>query len=122
MAEAPEKPEVLQHVGYSPIHAPRFITGFFDFITQYGVIPLAIGVVIGSAVNDLVKTIVDGITTPLISLLTPSKHLETWQVTFHGAVFKFGAVINSLISFFTIAIIVYLVVKVVIRKDEYLKK
>jgi len=99
-----------------------FINGFFDFISQYGVIPLAIGVVLGNAVNDLVKTIVDGITTPLISLLVPSGKLQNLVIHFRSADFMIGAVISALLSFLSIAIVVYVVVKLVIRNDAYLEK
>ena len=56
-----------------------FVRGFKDFINDYGVIPLAVGVVIGSSVNDLVKTMVDGIFTPFISLISPQSKLQNGQ-------------------------------------------
>lgn len=99
-----------------------FLGGFRDFIKNYGVLPLAIGVVLGSAVNDFVKTLVDGLVTPLISLIFHGGALQSYQYNFHGAIFKFGAVLNSLLTFISIAWIVYLVVKIIIRDDELLKK
>lgn len=98
------------------------VGGFFEFISQYGVVPLAIGVVIGTAVNDLVRTIVDGLLTPLISLVTPTANLQKFQVTVNGTVFKFGAVLNSTLSFLLVCLVIYVVVKLLLRREEYLKK
>jgi large conductance mechanosensitive channel len=97
-------------------------SGFQEFLVQYNVIPLAIGVVMGSALNDFVKTFVDGMVSPIISLVTSEGKLQTLVVMYHGSSFKIGAVLNSLISFLVVALVVYLVIKVIIRKDEYLKK
>ena len=100
----------------------ELVRGFRSFMQDYGVIPLAIGVVVGTAVNDVVKTLVDGLFTPLISLLAPRQGFQNFQLTVHGSTFKIGAVINSLLSFLVIMLIVYIVVKVVLRRDELLKK
>lgn len=96
--------------------------GFTDFIHDYGVMPLAIGVVIGTAVNDLVKTLVDGLFSPLVSLLIPSIKLQTFVVNFHGSTFKIGAVMNATISFLVVAWLVYLGAKFILRNEELLKK
>ena len=102
---------------------PReFVGGFRDFIKNYGIAPLAIGVVIGTAVNDFVKTLVDGLITPFISLVTPEGKLQTFKFIFHGAVFKFGAVINSLFTFLVVALFVYIVAKTILRDDALLQK
>ena len=98
------------------------VRGFKDFLSNYGVIPLAIGVVMGSAVNDFVKTLVDGILTPMIALVTPDGRLQSWQFTVHGAVFKFGAVLNSALSFVSICVVVYVVAKFFLRNEELLAK
>lgn len=99
-----------------------FVVGFRSFIRDYGVLPLAIGVVIGSAVNDLVKTLVDGLVSPFIGLIAPSAKLQSLQIIFHGSTFKIGAVVNALLTFITIALVVYISAKVILRKDDLLKK
>lgn len=96
--------------------------GFFDFINQYGVISLAIGVVIGSAVNDFVKILVDSIITPLIALISPDQSLQGFQIQVGHAVFKIGAVLSGLLSLLIVFLVVYLMVKLIIRNDELLKK
>ena len=99
-----------------------FVRGFQSFIRDYGVLPLAIGVVIGSAVNDLVKSLVDGLISPFVALLSPQGKLQSLQVVFHGSIFKIGQVINSTLSFIFVALIVYIGVKFILRKDDLLIK
>jgi large conductance mechanosensitive channel len=125
VASPPEAtpPQVLRET--RPRVAKRsadLVRGFGDFIRDYGVVPLAVGVVIGSSVNDLVKTLVDGIFTPFISLISPENHLQDFQLHVHGVDFKIGAVANALISFLIVAWIVYLAAKLVLRNESLLKK
>lgn len=100
------------------------VSDFKEFVLENGIIALAIGVVIGSAVNDAVKSIVDGLLFPLIALVSPGTKLVTWQVELWGSVFKIGQVLNSLITFILIAFIVYFLVKGLLKKPriEDLKK
>ena len=100
----------------------RVVSGFFEFIQQYGVLPLAIGVVIGGAVNDLVQRIVSGLISPLISLISPSTSLSAWQITVRSSVFKPGLVIDGLINFFSVALVIYVFVRVVLRQELPKKK
>lgn len=97
------------------------VMGFGHFIREYGVLPLAIGVVIANAVNDLTKATVEGLIAPFISLISPTR-LQDIQFHVHGAVFKIGLVLNSLLNFLTVALIVYVVAKVILRNEELLRK
>jgi large conductance mechanosensitive channel len=113
---------VTQKVAQEVARGRGLMHGFSEFVKQYGVAPLAIGVVIGTAVNDLVKTIVDGLITPFISLISPTKSLQDLTFTIGASVFKIGAVLNSLLSFMVVVLVVYMFVKLVLRNDELLEK
>ncbi len=106
----------------TPAKKPGITGGFMDFIRQYSVIPLAIAVVLGNAVNDVVKTLVDGIVTPLIGLLVPSQALQTYEITINNATFKIGSVISAAITFIVVAFIIYIFVKKVLHDDKILEK
>lgn len=118
MAALSEESPVTMLTGKSK----SLVGGFRSFISNYGVLPLAIGVVIGNAVNDLVKTLVDGLITPLIALISPQTKLQNFQFVFHDSVFKIGAILNAVLSFVVISAIVYLMVKLVLRNEELLQK
>ena len=98
------------------------VQGFQYFIRDWGVVPLAVGVVIANALNDLIKALVEGLISPFITLITPGSRLQDLKVTVHGAVFKIGLVFNALLSFLIIALLVYIVAKLILRNEDLLKK
>lgn len=100
----------------------RFGSGFMHFIRTYGVIPLAIAVVLGNAINDVVKSLVDGLITPFISLVVPSTSLQEYSYTVGKSTFAIGSVLSALLSFVIIAAIIYVFVKKILRDDSALEK
>ncbi len=50
---------------------------FIDFITQYGVVGLAIAVIIGGKLNTLVASLVDGLLMPLVLFFIPGGNWRT---------------------------------------------
>jgi large conductance mechanosensitive channel len=86
------------------------LKGFRDFITRGNVIDLAVAVVIGAAFIAVVNAIVDGLINPLIGLVFRADSLDTALVLQIGeSTFTFGAVLGAIISFLTVAVVVYLV-------------
>lgn len=90
-----------------------FFKEFRDFALKGNVIDLAIGVVIGSAFNNIVKSLVDDIITPLI--LTPALEAanlsDLAQLTIPGTAVKYGNFLSTCISFLIVALVLFLVVK-----------
>jgi large conductance mechanosensitive channel len=101
---------------------PGFGGGFMDFIRQYNVIPLAIAVVLGNALNDVIKVVVEGIITPFISLVSPTKSIQHYEWTVHNSTFQVGAVLSAIITFLVIAIVVYVFAKRILHDESLLKK
>jgi large conductance mechanosensitive channel len=97
--------------------AKNVMGGFMDFVHQYNVLPLAVGVVIGVAVNDLVKVIVDGLVSPLVALVSPDGALAGLSFTVGESVFMYGSVIDAFIRFLSVALVVYVVVRLVLKQD-----
>lgn len=89
------------------------IKGFRDFIMRGNVIDLAVAVVIGGAFTTVVNAIVASIINPLVALVWQAD--ENGNAGFpveglHGTViFPVGALLTAVISFFAVAIVVYLV-------------
>ncbi|WP_374468176.1 large-conductance mechanosensitive channel protein MscL [Phenylobacterium sp.] len=103
---------------------------FREFIARGNVIDLAVGVIIGAAFNDIVKTLVDQVVMPPIGLLLSGidfSHLE-WVLKRDNpatkvdelVAVKYGAFINAGIKFVIVAWVVFLLVKLVnvIRRRE----
>ena len=91
---------------------------FLQFLKQYSVIGLAIGVIIGSKAGELVKAIVDGLLMPLIGLALPSGDWESLVV----GPFQIGIVLAALINFTIVAFLIFLFAKMVLREEQVAKK
>ncbi len=97
------------------------IKEFKEFIMRGNVLDLAVGVVIGSAFTAIVTQIVNGLITPLVSLVfvltTGEKSASDalGALVFHvkGVAFNIGDVISALITFLITAFVLFLIVKAV---------
>ena len=95
---------------------------FRDFIMKGNVIDLAVGVIIGLAFNSVVTAFVADIITPLIGI---PGHVNFASLTYtvNGSVFSIGLFINTVISFITIALVVFFfIVKPVSKMKEMTSK
>lgn len=84
----------------------NFLKGFKDFILRGNVVDLAVGVVIGAAFGDLVKSMVADVITPLIGAMGGKPDFSTVKA---GPI-MIGKFLNATISFLIIAAVVYFAV------------
>src|SRR5690348_5892780 len=69
---------------------------FKEFAFKGSVVDLAIGVIIGAAFSNIVKSLVDNIIMPLLSLIIPGeKGYEHWAVTIDGKTVPYGKFIGD---------------------------
>lgn len=94
---------------------------FTEFIKEYKIIGIAAGLVIGSAVTALVQSIVVGLLTPALQLLFPAEGLKTLTFVVNGVTFQPGMVISAMINFIIIALLFFVLVKVVLKKEKVTK-
>jgi len=92
---------------------------FVAFLKLYGVIGLAIAVIIGGQLNALVKALVDGILMPLVSLALPAD--AAWQTWTVGP-FQPGQVLSALVSFLVVAWLVFWMSKKLLKEETVAKK
>jgi large conductance mechanosensitive channel len=83
------------------------LKGFRDFLMRGNVIDLAVAVVIGAAFTALVTAVVEGLLTPLIGAIGGVKDFSGATFTLNGSVFRYGTVINAIITFLLIAAAIY---------------
>jgi len=95
---------------------------FTDFLAKYGVIQLAVGVVIGSAVKDLVSSIANNLIMPIVGILTPDGSWQNWIIETGGAKFGIGELLSSLLDFLIVALVVFVVLKKVLKINLKKKK
>lgn len=86
------------------------IDGFKAFVLRGNVLDLAIAVVIGAAFTQIVNSLVENIITPIIGALGGQPDFSELTFTINNSVFRYGAFINSLISFIIIALVLYFLI------------
>lgn len=96
-------------------HALSAWSEFRAFLIKQNVLALAIAVVIGAALNEVIKAMVDGLIMPVVGALSPADTYETWMWTLGDAVFKPGLVIAALINFLIIGLVAWRLTKAFIK-------
>jgi large conductance mechanosensitive channel len=80
---------------------------FRAFVLRGNVIDLAVAVVIGAAFGAVVTSLVENIFTPLIAALVGQPDFSGLSFTINNSVFNYGAFLNALFSFLTIALVIF---------------
>ena len=95
---------------------------FLAFLKQYGIVGLAIAVIIGGKLNELVGSVVSDLLVPLI--LQPAlraANVDDIRKLSAGGIL-YGKVLGSAIEFIVVAMIVFLFAKKVLKEEEVAKK
>jgi large conductance mechanosensitive channel len=95
---------------------------FLAFLKQYGVIGLAIAVVIGGKANALVTTLVDGILMPVVTFFLPGGTWRTATLDLGPVHLLLGPVFGAGIDFLIVAWLVFLFAKMVLGEETVTKK
>ena len=80
---------------------------FRQFLLRGNVVDLAIAVVIGTAFGAVVASLVENLLTPLIAAIFGEPDFSALSFTINDSTFRYGAVINALITFASIAAAVF---------------
>jgi large conductance mechanosensitive channel len=98
------------------------IKEFIEFLKKYGVIGLAIAVVIGGKLNELISSLVNDLLMPLIfqPALKAANVDDIRKLSYDGILY--GKVLGSTIDFLVVAIVVFLFSKLVLKESQVEKK
>lgn len=88
----------------------KLLQDFKKFLLRGNVVDLAVAVVVGTAFTAVVKALVTDIVTPLIAAVFGQPNFENLTFTINGSVFKYGDLLNNLITFLSIATVVFFLV------------
>jgi len=95
------------------------LIGFRDFVREQGVMGLAIGFILGTAVSKVVTSFVENVLNPVIGLVLGSTDsIALWSL---GPV-KLGAFITAAVDFLIIALVVYALFRVLGLEKIEIKK
>ena len=95
---------------------------FMEFLKNYGVLGLAIAVIIGGKANAMVTTLVDGFLMPVITFFLPDGDWREASFSLGEITITWGPFLGALIDFVIVAWIVFLIAKKVMREETVAKK
>jgi large conductance mechanosensitive channel len=86
---------------------PEILKEFRAFILRGNLVDLAVAVVIGTAFTAVVTALVRDIVTPLIAAVFGEPDFGALSFTINGSEFAYGDFINALVTFLTVAAVVF---------------
>ena len=86
---------------------PGILKEFRDFALRGNVVDLAVAIVIGTAFTQLVQQFVSSFISPLISMFVGKSGLVDLSFSINSADFLWGAFLQAVITFLTIAAVVF---------------
>jgi len=92
-----------------------FISDFKDFALKGSLIDLAVGIIIGAAVSEMVGALVDNILMPIIGVAMGGVDFKGLSIDVGDAAIGYGAFIQALIDFLIIAFVLFLIIRVIAR-------
>ncbi len=109
-----------------------FFSEFKTFIMRGNVIDLAVGVIIGAAFQAIIKSLVDDLVMPVISLATGGIDFSNMFISLNGekyetlaaaqeagaAVFAYGNFINAVLNFLIMAFVIFVLVRTINKLRE----
>ena len=84
---------------------------FKEFALKGNAIELAVGVVVGTAFQAIVKSLVNDIIMPLISVLFGNIDFSDWVLKVGNNTVSYGAFISAIVNFVLVAFSLFLVVR-----------
>jgi large conductance mechanosensitive channel len=94
-----------------------FVDEFMTFLKNYQVIGLAIAVIIGAAAGKMVTAMVTDIIMPIIAVLTPGGDWKSAVLQLGPVKFMVGDFIGAVIDFVIVALVIFLIVKLIMKGD-----
>ena len=92
----------------------KFLNEFKEFIMRGNVLDSAVAVLVGAAFQSIVTSLTDNIISPVIGLFTRMNFDQlSVQIPYTDVIIKYGAFITSVINFLIMALIIFLIVKVI---------
>ncbi len=98
------------------------ISEFKEFLNEYKVVGLAVAFIMGAAVTALVKSLVDNIIMPFVSVILPEGGWQTSTLALGPVTIGIGPFLAELINFLIIAFVIFMIAKMVLKEEKVTKK
>ena len=90
---------------------------FMEFLMKYQVIGLAVAFIIGAAATKMVTAAVTDIIMPVIAVLIPGGDWKKTELVLGPVKLLVGDFVGAIIDFIIIALVVFLIVKFMMKED-----
>jgi large conductance mechanosensitive channel len=99
-----------------------FLTEFSEFLKKYQVLGLAVAFIIGAASTKLVTALVNDIVMPIVAVLVPGGDWRASILQLGPIKLMIGDFVGAMIDFIIIALVVFLMVKLIMKEDATAKR
>jgi large conductance mechanosensitive channel len=96
----------------------KVISGFKEFLLKQNILSLAIAVVVGTALNALVKSVVDDFIMPIVGAALPSGDWQKATLDLGPVKFGIGNFAAVFINFLIVAFVAWRIAKLFIKQAE----
>ncbi|MFY7992197.1 MAG: MscL family protein [Bacteriovoracaceae bacterium] len=95
---------------------------FIDFLKNYGVVGMAIAVIIGGKLNEFVSSLVNDLVMPLVlkPALEAANVNNIKELSYNGILY--GKVLGTALDFVIIAFVVFMFAKFILKEEKVAKK
>ena len=104
----------------------NFLEEFKEFALRGNVMDMSIGVIVGAAFGNIVKSLTDNFINPLIALVTGGVGEDGitigGQFKIGGVVFNYGAFLSEVINFLIMAFVLFCLLKAINKAMSFAKK
>jgi large conductance mechanosensitive channel len=94
-----------------------FIEEFTEFLKKYQVIGLAVAFIIGAAATKLVTATVNDIIMPVIAVIVPGGDWRASVLDVGPVQFMVGDFVGNVIDFAIVALVIFVIVKFIMKGD-----
>jgi large conductance mechanosensitive channel len=99
------------------------VAGFKEFLLKTNALALAVGVIIGAAMGSVVTSLVNDVIMPPIGMLLGNVDFSQLKIVLQAnatdstkdVAIKYGAFLNTVFAFVVVALVVYLVTRMIMR-------
>lgn len=100
----------------------KIVKEFKEFAMKGNVLDMAVGLVIASAFQSIIKSLVEDIIMPFTALFTGNVDYTDWVIQVSTAQIRIGSFITAVINFLIIALSIFLALKCIMSLNKRLER
>ena len=100
----------------------KLVNEFREFIQRGSVMDLAVGMIMGTAFNSIVTSLVNDIIMPVIGAIIGGQHFAGLSITIKDASIQYGNFIQNIVDFLIVAFCLFYIIKMLNKLQERAKK